>query len=110
MDFLADNGVQIAAIAFGALVLAGLALAALAGLRLWRVLKRVRKRIARVSEALSAEVAQLSDSLARLPERQAELQGSLASLQARAAVLSLLAGHAARAIAVLRSPLRYLGR
>jgi hypothetical protein len=60
--------------------------------------------------ALQAESERLSASLARLPERQAEIQASVAALQHRAAVLSTLARNASEASAVLRSPLRYLGR
>lgn len=110
MDFIADNAVAIAAIVFGLLVLAGLVVVGLAALRLWRVLKRVRRHVGRAGDALSAEVTLLTDSLARLPDRQAELQGSLATLQQRVRVLGLLASHASAAAAVLRSPLRYLGR
>lgn len=110
MDFLADNAVPIAAMVFGVLVLAGLVVLGFAGLRLWRALKAVQRQISGAAGALSAEVALLSDSLARLPERQAEVQGSLAALSQRVAVLRALASHASEAAAILRSPLRYVGR
>ena len=110
MDFLADNGVPIAAIIFGVLVLAGLVVLGVAGLRLWRVIKGVQRDVLRASEALAAEAAHLSESLARQPERQAELQDAIAGLSQRVAVLRTLASHASDAAAVLRSPLRYVGR
>lgn len=110
MDFLDDNAVAIAAIVFGVLALAGLVVLGVAALRLWRVLKVVQRQVARAGGALSAEVDLLSESLARLPERQAELQGSLEVLSRRAAALGVLASHASEAAAILRSPLRYLGR
>lgn len=110
MDFLDDNAVATAAIVFGILVLAGLVVLGVAALRLWRVLKMVQRQVARAGGALSAEVAQLSEALARLPERQAELQGSLEVLSRRATALGVLVSHASEAAAILRSPLRYLGR
>ena len=110
MDWLADNGVPIAAIIFGVLVLAGLVLLGIAALRLWRGLKVVQRQLASASGALSAEVERLSESLARQPERQAELQDALAALSQRVALLRVLVSHASDAAAILRSPLRYVGR
>ena len=110
MDFLADNGVPIAAIIFGVLVLAALVVLGVAGLRLWRVIKGVQRDVLRAGGALAAEAALLSESLAQQPERQAELQEALAGLSQRVAVLRALASHASEAAAILRSPLRYVGR
>lgn len=110
MDFLGDNAVPIAAIIFGVLVLAGLAILALAALRLWRGIKGVQRQLLRAGGALAAEADRLSESLARQPERQAELQDALASLSQRVALLRALASHASEAAAILRSPLRYVGR
>ena len=110
MDFLADNGVPIAAIIFGVLVLAALVVLGVAALRLWRGLRGVQRQLMRAGAALAEETALLSESLARQPERQAELQDALEALSQRVAVLRVLASHASDAAAVLRSPLRYVGR
>jgi len=110
VDLLADNGVPIAAIIFGVLVLVALAILGIAALRLWRVVKGVQRQIMRAGGALANEAAVLSESLARQPERRAELEEALAALQQRVALLQALASHASDAAAILRSPLRYVGR
>jgi hypothetical protein len=110
VDFVADNGVSIAAIIFGVLVLAALVILAVAGLRLWRVVKGVQRQLLRAGGALAAEAALLSEALERQPERQAELQDALAALAQRVALLRALASHASEAADILRSPLRYVGR
>lgn len=110
MDFLADNGVPIAAIIFGVLVLAALVVLCIAGLRLWRVIKGVQREVTGATGALAAEVAQLQESLDRQPERRAEMQEAIAALSQRVALLQALASHASDAGAILLSPLRYVGR
>ena len=110
MDFIVDNAVALSAIALAVLVLAALLVLALSGLRLWRVIKATKKRAGAAAASLGAEAEILSARVAALPERQAEVQQALASLATRVRVLGLLARHASEASAVLRSPLRYLGR
>ncbi len=109
MDAIVDNAVPLSAIALGVLVLGGLLLAGIAGLRLWRVVKRAQRRVTSAGAELAAETERLSASLALLPERQAEIRASIAILSRRAAGVAVLARSASQAIAVLRSPLRYLG-
>jgi hypothetical protein len=110
VDFIADNAVAISAIILGVLVLGSLGVLALRGLRFWRLVKRTRTTVMRHADALTAETDRLTAALEAMPRRQAELQGSLASLQRRAAVLGVLASHAAQAAQALRAPLRYIGR
>ena len=110
MDFIVDNAVALSAIVFGVLAIAGLAVAGVSGLRLWRVLRGTERRIAGATADLMSEADRLSAALAALPERQKELQGSIASLSARVRVLGVLARAASEASAVLRSPLSYIGR
>ena len=105
-----DNAVMLSAITLGVLVLLGLAILGIAAFRLWRVLRAVQRRVTEAGEALAAEGERLSATAAQLPERQAEIGVSIAALQRRVAVLTILAGSASEALAVLRSPLRYLGR
>lgn len=110
VDFVVDNAVPLSAIALGVLVLLGLAVLGIAGLRLWRIIKAVKARLGEAAESLAAEGDRLQESLAQMPERQAELQESIASLQRRAAVLAVLARTAGDASQVLRAPLRFIGR
>lgn len=110
MDYIWDNAVPLSAILLGLLVLAGLIVLAVAGLRLWTVVKRTKGRLGEAGAALAAENDRLQANLARMPERQAEVQAALDSLQRRAAVLSTLTSAASQAAEVLRSPLRFVGR
>ena len=110
MDYIVDNAVALSAITLGVLVLAGLAIAGIAGFRLWRAVRAAQRRASAAAAELAAESDRLTASLAQLPERQAELQASIAALQRRAAAASVLAGSASEALDVLRAPLRYLGR
>jgi hypothetical protein len=110
MDFISDNAVAISAVILGALVLVGLIVALVAGLRLWRVIRATRQRVGEAGAALAAEGERLQASLDAMPGRQAELQGAIDSLARRAAALGVLASSAAGAAEVLRAPLRYIGR
>ncbi len=110
VDTIWDNAVPLSAILLGVLVLVGLIVLAVAGLRLWRVIKRTKGRLGEAGAALAAEGDRLQASLDRLPDRQAELQAALESLQRRAAVLSTLTSAAGQAAEILRSPLRFVGR
>lgn len=110
VDFVIDNAVPLSAIALGVLVLVGLVVLGIAGLRLWRTIKRVKAKVTAASDLLMAEADRLQESLAHLPDRQAELQDAIASLQGRAAALQVLAASAGDAIQVLRAPLRFVGR
>jgi hypothetical protein len=110
VDFIVDNAVPLSAIVLAVLVLGALVLLGLAGLRLWRVLRGTQRRIGAAAASLAAEADRLSAATAAMPARQAELQGAIASLGVRVQVLGVLAGSAAEAAAVLRAPLKYLGR
>ncbi len=110
MDFIADNAVWLSALVMLALILAGLLVLGLNGLRLWRVLKATQTRIGAGTAALSAELDRLAAAQAALPERQAEVQAAVADLAVRVRVLGILARTASEAATVLRSPLSYRGR
>ena len=110
MDFVVDHAVPLSAIVLGVLVLSGLAVLGLSGLRLWRLLKATQRRIGGAAASLGAEAERLSAAVAALPERQAEVQQAIGSLATRVRVLGVLVRSASEASAALRSPLRYLGR
>ncbi len=105
-----DNAVWLSALALLALVLVSLAVLALSGWRLFKVLKATQKRIGAAAATLSAEADRLSAAMAALPDRQAEVQNAVASLGMRVRVLGVLATAASDAADVLRAPLRYIGR
>jgi hypothetical protein len=109
VDFIVDNAVPLSAILLGVLVLIGLVVLVIAGLRLWRVVKAAQARVSIAGELLSAEAERLQAALAAMPERQAELQRELTSLSQRVTALGVLASHAGEAAQTLRYPLRYLG-
>lgn len=108
MDFIVDNAVPLSAILLGVLVLAGLAVLAIAGLRLWRIVKAAQNRVSIAGELLTAETERLQAALAAMPERQAELQREITSLSQRASALGVLARHAGEAAQALRAPQRFL--
>lgn len=110
MDFVVDNAVALAAAAFGVLVVAGLVVLVVAGVRLWRSVRAAQRVAAEAGRALAAEGARLSAAVESLPDRQAEVRAAVAGLAARAGVLGVLVRHAGEAAATLRAPLRYLGR
>lgn len=110
MQFIVDHAVPLSAIALLVLVLASVAVLGIAALRLWRVVRAVQRRVSAAGAELAAEGERLSQAVEQMPERQAELQAAIGALQRRAAVLGILSGSAAEAAAVLRAPLRYLGR
>jgi hypothetical protein len=110
VDFIVDNAVALAAIAFGVLVVAGLVVLVVAGLRLWRSIRAAQRAGAEAGRALAAEAARLSASVEALPARQQEVRVALAGLSMRAAALAVIARHAGEAVKTLRAPLRYLGR
>lgn len=110
MDFVVDNAVPLSAILLGVMVVAGLLVLVLSALSLWRSLRAAQARIADQAKALEAEGRRLSAAVEALPARQEELAAQLASLSRRLAALMVLARSASGAAAVLRAPLRYLGR
>jgi hypothetical protein len=110
VDFIVDNAVWLAALVLLALVLVSLAVLALSGWRLFRVVKGTQRRIGVAAASLSAEADRLSAAMAALPDRQAEVQDAVAALGVRVKVLGVLASAAADAAQVLRAPLRYIGR
>lgn len=110
MDVITDNAVWLSGLALLILVVGGLAILGLAALRLWRDARAAGRRLSAVAAELAAESDRVNASLARLPERQGEVGEAVADLQRQAAVLKVLANAASDAAAVLRAPLRYLGR
>jgi len=110
VGWLSDNVVEASAIFLGLCVLVGLVALALTGLGLWRTFRRTKKRTEEPIERLSRAAERTEELQARLPSRQEDLDAAIAELQLQVRSVQTLAGHATAAVAVLRSPLRYLGR
>ena len=110
MDWVTENFVGLAAIALGVLVIVGITVAVVRGIRLYRTAMWAQGIAAEHVAVISAEAARAQATMDRVNENQAILQANLESLAAQLALAKALASHASDAIAVLRAPLRYLGR
>jgi chromosome segregation ATPase len=110
VDTLVDYSFPVAAIFFGAMVVLGVIILLVAGLRLWSRVSAARRRLDAGRVGLETSLERLEAAQAALPRRQEELQGEMAALQADIEQLKVLARYAGEAQEALRSPLRYLGR
>lgn len=100
--------VLIAAIIFAVCLLAGLVVAALAALGLWRTVKRRGGEITTRIEPISAGGAAAGAAAARLEERRVQLEDAGGALAARAQVAALLGQAAAAGAIMVIFPLRFL--
>lgn len=108
MDYLVDNAVALSAIFLGVVVLIALAIAAFAGFRLWRTVKRTQRIVTERAAVLTAEADRITGAIDRLPQRQGEIAASVALLRTRAQAVGVIGRAAAEALVILRQPLRYL--
>lgn len=108
VDYLIDNAVELSAIFLGLALLAGLAVAAVAGLRLWKTVKRTQRIVTERAAVLAAEADRITRALDALPQRQGEVAASVALLRTRAQAIGVVGRAAAEALVILRQPLRYL--
>ncbi len=102
--------VLIAAIIFALCLLAGLLIAALAALGLWRTVKRRGGEVAMHIEPISAGGAAADAGAARLEQRRVQLEDARGSLAAQAQVAALLGQAAAAGSIMVVFPLRFLIR
>ncbi len=110
MDFINDHLIVLAA---GVLVLIVIVTAVVMAVRLRGLLrqtKAARRRLDQPMADIQSGTARTQRGIEYLQGLSAEEQAEIRLLQARLAELQVLAGHAGRAIAVLRTPLRYLGK
>lgn len=110
MRWIADHVVLIAGLLAGSLFVFGLVFLTIKAFRLW---KRAKREIARTT----AEIGVISTAAAAagrraqdLSGRQEELTAAAEVLSAQIGVLKVILGHASAALAIVRGPLRYLGR
>lgn len=110
MDFVVDHAVALSAIFLGVVVIAGIATVVVRGLALLRATRRAQGRVAERAAALGTESARAQEGMERVTLGQGELARELERLGSRLAVARVLSEHLTEAVAILRAPLRYLGR
>lgn len=110
MDFVVDHAIALSAIFLGVVVIVGLVIMVVRGVVLYRVAKRAQGRVAEHVAVLTAESDRAQAGLERVTQGQEELTRELDRLGARLAVAKVLSRHVADAMAILRAPLKYLGR
>ena len=110
MDWVVDHGVALAAIALGAMVVPAIAVLAVRVLALVRTVKASRRGVEPPIDALRTESARVEVRIQRVMDGHAEASAAAGRLAVRIGEIRVLARHAARGLAILRSPLRYLGR
>lgn len=110
MDFLVDHAIALSAIFLGLAIITGLVLMVLRGWGLFRATKRAQGRVAEHVAVLSAEAERAQVGMERVTQGQEDLAHELDRLGARLAVAKVLSRHITDAAAILRAPLKYLGR
>lgn len=108
--WLADNIIMASAIFLGLCVLVGLIALGITGLRLYRQFRRTNARVEEPMERLTSSLETTERLQAQIPVKQEALDSSLAELQVQAKALGILASHAGAAVAILRAPIKYVGR
>ena len=110
MDWLRDHQVLIAGIVAAVLVVVGVIFLVVRGLALWRGTKREIERSTREIATISATAAETGARVENISGRQEEFSAAVEILSARIGVLKVVLGYLTAAIAIVRGPLRYLGR
>jgi hypothetical protein len=108
VDALLEISVGVAAGIFAFCLVAGLVLAGLAGLRLWRTARGAQRRVGPMTEELSLAVTRVEDGVAGLETRAAELGEESEHLRHRAEVAAVIGKNALLVAGAMRLPLRFL--
>ncbi len=110
VSWLEDHQTLTAVLVLVALVLAGLAVLAVRGLRLYRESKAQMRRVQQPVATLTSGIADAERRVGRITAGSDDLSASLERVGADTAELRVLVKHASEALRSLRAPLRYLGR
>ncbi len=108
MDFLADNAIWILSVLWIIIFALAFAYAVFAALKLWRVLKATKERIAPITSELSISADAAQQGVSKLEERQLALGEASAELQGRVSSLAIAGRHAGKVAGALRYPVRFL--
>jgi hypothetical protein len=110
VDFVDDNLIVLAASVLGVIVIVTAIVMTVRLIKLWRDIKRSRRRLDGHLTGIEAGTARTQAGIAHLQRLSDQENAEIALIQTHLAELQVLAGHAGRAFAVLRAPLRYIGR
>lgn len=110
MTWLNRHSVLVAGLVAIAVVLVALTIAVLQAIRAWRRTKAALADGTRGAEVLKERVTNLEAQARDLQTRQGELSSAVSGLNWEAGVAKVIAAHAGRALAILKAPLRYVGR
>jgi hypothetical protein len=110
MDFVVDHAIALSAIFLGVVVLVALVIMVVRGLALLRAARRAQGRVAEHVAVLTTEAERAQAGMERVTQGQEDLTRELDRLGARLAVAKVLSHNLSEAVAVLRAPLKYLGR
>lgn len=110
MSWVADHLVLLAALTAAGLLIGGILMLLVAGLRAWRVSRRAMTSIGGEAASLTRAAEAAQARVADLSARGEELAGAREDLDRQIAVVRVIGEHLGRAIAILRAPLRAIGR
>lgn len=110
MQWIGDHLVLVAGAVATALVLGGLAFLGIVGIRAWRLGRRAITDTGAQAQALMSRAEALQGKSAALSARTEDLAEARTGLDRQLAVAKVIGEHLGRALAILRAPLRALGR
>jgi len=110
VDFVDDNLIVLAAGVLAVIVIVTAIVMTVRLVKLWRDIKRTRRRLDGHLTDIQTGTARTQAGIAYIQGLSAEENAQVALIRGHLSELQVLAGHAGRAFAVLRAPLRYFGR
>jgi len=110
VDFVDDNLIALAAGVLGVIVIVTAIVMTVRLVGLWRAIKRNRRRLDSHLAGIQAGTARTQSGVAYLQGLGEDEKAEIARIRGHLAELQVLAGEAGRAFAILRAPLRYIGR
>lgn len=110
MDWIADHQVLIAGVILVVLVVVGLMILFRQALTLSRTAKEAQRRVEGPVAGISSGIADAERRVGMIADGQVELEQAIERVGARTDELRFLVDTAGRAIEVLRSPFRYVGK
>ena len=110
MSWIDRHSILLAGLFAIAVVLIAIATAVIRALRAWRRTKAAIADGTRQAEMLKQRITSLEARARELQSRQGEIVNAVAGLNWEAGIAKVIAAHAGRALAILKAPLRYVGR
>ncbi len=110
MSSIADHQILLAFVLLALLIIFGIVVVALRAVGLLRAAKRSQERVSVPVRAISDGLQSAERRVGELQDRQQDLSHIVEQVGVRTGELGRLMGVATAALAVLRSPLKYLGK